>query len=157
MSCTWAVSLMSQISNNRNSAHSVAPIRCFWSAFFAEKVCTVMFGQSSCRSKSSSRRLVTKRRMSDAGSGFKEGGFVVVLRDMVRDGPLLVVVVMAVEDVEVGRDMTRRRYVTISRVCHFPVPNVSTHGSCMVLRCNYRAQALFAKPDARLSIALGCQ
>lgn len=117
-----------------------------------------MFGQSSCKSKSSSRRLVTKRRMSDAGSGFKEGGFVVVLRDMVRDGPLLVVVVVtAVEDVDVGRDMTRHRYVTISRVCHFPVPNVSTHGLCMVLRCKYRAQALFAKPDARLSIALGCQ
>ena len=63
-------------------------------------------GQSSRRSKSSKRRFVTKSRTSDAGSGFRDCGLVFVLSDMLRDKPLLVVVV-AVEDVDVDLDMLK--------------------------------------------------
>jgi hypothetical protein len=67
---TCAVSFGSQISNKRNKAHSAAPILCRWSAFFAEKVCTVIPGQSGRRSKSNSRKFVTKSRISGADMGF---------------------------------------------------------------------------------------
>lgn len=56
---TWLVSWGSHISNKRNSDHSTPPMRCFWSALRAEKVCTVMPGQSGRRSRSSKRRFVT--------------------------------------------------------------------------------------------------
>jgi hypothetical protein len=45
-----------------------------WSAFLAEKVSTVMWGQSGRRSRSSRARLVMKRRTSLAGSGLRAEG-----------------------------------------------------------------------------------
>lgn len=106
---TCTVSLGSHISNRRKRAHSVPPMRCFWSAFFAENVCVVIFGQSSLRSKSSNRKFVTNNLTSDAGIGFG-GGLVVtvfvvfVLTDWLRVWPRRVVAV-TLEACEVGRDM----------------------------------------------------
>jgi hypothetical protein len=64
----------------------------------------VISGQSCRRSKSSKRRFVTKSRISDAGIGFNVWGLVFVLTDIARERPLVVVVV-AVEAVEVDRDI----------------------------------------------------
>jgi hypothetical protein len=83
-------------------------MRCFWSAFFAENVCVVIFGQSSLKSKSSSRKFVTNNLTSEAGIGLG-GGLVVVfvvfvLIDRLRVLPRRVEAV-ALEACEVGRDM----------------------------------------------------
>lgn len=64
-----------------------------------------MPGQSFLRSRSSKRRLVTKILIPDAGSGFSDCALVVVLTDKLRARPLLVVVV-AVEDCDIERDMS---------------------------------------------------
>jgi hypothetical protein len=102
---TWPVSTGSHISNNLNKAHSTPPILCFWSAFFEEKVCTVMAGQSGRKSKSISRRFVTKSLTSEGGSGFKGCGvLVVVLIDSLRTRPL-VAVPATVEVFDVVRDI----------------------------------------------------
>lgn len=50
--------------------------------------------------------------MSEADSGFKDCVLVFVLTDCVRERPWVVVVVVAVEDCEVERDMLWRREQT---------------------------------------------
>ena len=113
---TCAVSVGSHISKRRKRAHSVPLMRCFWSAFLAESVCAVMLGQSSRRSKSSNRRLVTKSLTCEAGIGFGCGLVVVVvvvmvfvvfvLTDRLRAWPRRVeALALALEASEVGRDM----------------------------------------------------
>jgi hypothetical protein len=64
----------------------------------------VIPGQSVRKSKSSSRRFVTKIRMSGRAMGFTTWGFGIVLTDVVREWPFVVPVV-AVEAVEGGRDI----------------------------------------------------
>lgn len=101
---TCAVSLGSQISNSRKSAHSVPPILCLWSAFFAENVCTDIPGQSLFKSKSNNLKFDTKILTSIAGDGFSGCGLAFVLTDKLRETPCVVVLV-AVDDCEVDRDM----------------------------------------------------
>jgi hypothetical protein len=102
---TWLVSAGSHISNNLNNAHSTPPILCFWSALLEEKVCTVMPGQSGRRSKSRSRRFVTKSLTSEGGCGFEECvGLAVVLIDKLRERPVVAVPATAVV-LDVVRDI----------------------------------------------------
>jgi hypothetical protein len=63
-----------------------------------------MPGQSSRKSKSSNRRLVTKSLISGVDMGFTTWGLGIDLTDKVREWPFAVAVV-AVEAVDGGRDM----------------------------------------------------
>jgi hypothetical protein len=101
---TCAVSWGSQISNRRKSAHSVPLILWRWSAFLAENVCTVIPGQSLCKSKSSNRRFVTNTLTSCETAEFSDGALLLVLTDKLREWPWLVFEV-AVDECEVDRDM----------------------------------------------------
>lgn len=96
---TWLVSTGSHISNKRKRDHSTAEILCFWSAFLAEKVCTVMLGQSDFRSRSRRRRFVTKSLTCEGGSGLFTAGLF-VLTDVLRARPFADGNIC-----EVGRDM----------------------------------------------------
>jgi hypothetical protein len=101
---TWPVSVGFHSSNRRKRPHSTAPIRCFWSAFLVENVCTVMFGQSGRWSRCKRRRLVTKSLMSEVARGLLHVVLVFVLTDKLREWPFVVVPV-AEEVCEVERDM----------------------------------------------------
>lgn len=115
LSPTWLVSWGSQISNKRNSAHSMPPIRCFWSAFREENVCTVIPGQSGRRSKSIRRRFVTNSLTSDCPE------LVFVLVDELRTSPL------AEEDCDVVQDIIKASHA-LQRLWRLP-----REQSCSVL------------------------
>lgn len=87
--------------NRWKRAHSVAPMHCFWSAFFAEKVCTVMSGQSGRKSRSIKRKFVTNSCTSEAAGRVRASILVFVLADK----PRAMAVVVTEDDCETGRDM----------------------------------------------------